>query len=55
MGDWTRQVLVVEDEPFVRGLIARVIEEAGFRALPATMPHLALVSLTQAAARVGWG
>ena len=89
MGDWTRQVLVVEDEPFVRGLIVRVIEEAGFRALPAsdaaealaavedadpdaavldielgpgpsgielaaaltaTMPHLALVFLTQAAA-----
>lgn len=87
--EWTRQVLVVEDEPFVRGLIVRVIEEAGFRALPAanaaealavvegadpdaaildielgqgpsgvdlahaltaTMPHLALVFLTQAAA-----
>lgn len=86
---WTRQVLVVEDEPFVRGLVVRVIEEAGFQALPAgsasealtlvedqdpdaaildidlgpgpsgidlaaaltaSMPHLALVFLTQAAA-----
>ena len=32
---WTRQVLVVEDEPFVRGLVVRVLEEAGFTALPA--------------------
>lgn len=88
-GGWTRQVLIVEDEPFVRGLVVRVIEEAGFEALPAgsvpealalvedhdpdaaildielgpgpsgidlaaaliaSMPHLALVFLTQAAA-----
>ena len=42
---WTRQVLVVEDEPFVRGLVVRVIEEAGFAALPAgsTAEALALV------------
>ena len=86
---WTRQVLVVEDEAFIRGLVVRMIEGAGFEALPAasaaealtlversdpdaaildielgpgpsgidlaaalteTMPHLALVFLTQAAA-----
>ncbi|MBM3687200.1 MAG: response regulator [Actinobacteria bacterium] len=87
---WTRQVLVVEDEPFIRGLVVRMIEGAGFEALPAgsaaealhlvddtdpdaaildielgpgpsgidlaaalteTMPHLALVFLTQASPR----
>ena len=32
---WTRQVLVVEDEPFIRGLVVRMIEGAGFQPLPA--------------------
>ncbi len=28
--EWVRQVLVVDDEPFIRGLIAQVVADAGF-------------------------
>jgi two-component system, cell cycle sensor histidine kinase and response regulator CckA len=38
----TETILVVEDEPAIRGLMTRVLERAGYRVLTAAEPHTAL-------------
>ncbi|MFN8631730.1 MAG: ATP-binding protein [Chloroflexota bacterium] len=35
-------ILVVEDEPAIRGLMSRVLERAGYRVITAADPHTAL-------------
>lgn len=43
--DWVREVLIVEDEPFIRGLVAEVVRAAGFRVATAGSAATALASL----------
>ena len=43
--DWVRQVLVVEDDPFVRGLVERVLVDAGFGVAAAEDAAAALTSI----------
>ena len=45
--DWTRQVLVVEDDAFVRGLVASLLTEGGFRVVTAENVTAALSALDE--------
>lgn len=45
--DWIRQVLVVEDDAFVRGLVASLLEDAGFRVVTADSASAALAALDE--------
>ena len=45
--DWTRQVLVVEDDAFVRGLVASLLTEGGFRVVTAESVTAALQALDE--------
>lgn len=46
--EWLREVLVVEDEAFVRGLVVQVVQDAGFVALPAADAASALSLVAEA-------
>lgn len=43
--EWVRQVLVVDDEPFILGLVAQVVSDAGFEVITASGAREAIEAL----------